>query len=385
MIKRKLQKIVLDSLNQFPAVGVIGPRQVGKTTLVREIFNEAQSATYLDLELPSDFAKLDDPEYYFSMLSSKLIIIDEIQRLPNLFPILRSLIDKENRSRKYILLGSASPTLLRSSAESLAGRIKYHELMPFSISEFKNEKEFSLNRFWMRGGFPLSYLSMSEQNSYSWLNAFVQTFLERDIPQLGINVPAVQMRKFWMMLAHNHGQLWNASTIAKGLGITAPTVRNYLDILTETFITRQLQPYYANIKKRLVKSPKIYLRDSGILHALLGIQSLDGLLSHPVAGFSWEGFVIEEIIKNFDERFEFNFYRSQAGAEVDLVLSRGNTPKYLVEIKNSFAPKLTRSFSIAHQDFDMLKSYVIYPGKDSFKLRENVEVISLQDFIQLEL
>ncbi len=385
MIERKLQKNIINSLANFPAVGIIGPRQVGKTTLVKEVLKGYKIGIYLDLELPSDLVKLEDPEFFFTSFKSELVVIDEIQRLPKLFPILRGIIDKEKKERKYILLGSASPNLLRSSSESLAGRIKYHELMPFSFSEISKQKEFTINNFWLKGGYPLSFLSDSGENAFNWLNAFVQTFLERDIPQLGINIPAVQLRKFWTMLAHNHGQLWNASALAKGLGITAPTVRNYLDILTETFIVRQLQPYHSNVKKRLVKSPKVYLRDTGLLHSILGINTFESLLSHPIVGFSWEGFVIEEIIKNFGEKFEYYFYRSQAGAEIDLILTKGNIPKYLVEIKNSLSPKLSRSFSIAHQDFDELQSFVIYPGTENYKIRKNVEVISITGLLELEL
>ncbi len=385
MIERNLQKAIKKSLEVFPAIGIIGPRQVGKTTLVKEMFRNDRDVTYIDLELPSDLAKLDDPEFYFGALKSSTIVIDEIQRLPKLFPILRALIDKEKKERKYILLGSASPTLIRSSSESLAGRIKYHELMPFSLSEIIDEKDFSLNSFWLRGGYPLSFLANENEISFSWLNSFKQTFVERDIPQLGINIPAPQIKRFWTMLAHNHGQLWNASAIAKGLGITAPTVRNYLDILSETFLVRQLQPFHSNVKKRLIKSPKIYLRDSGLLHSLLGIRSIDELLAHPVIGFSWEGFVIEEIIKNFGEKFDYYFYRSQAGAEIDLILARGDSPKFIVEIKASLAPKLTRSFSIAHQDFAGIKSFVIYSGNQSYELRKDVTVIALKDFIALNL
>lgn len=385
MIERKLLKNIIRSLEGFPAIGIIGPRQVGKTTLVKEVLRGDKTGKYLDLELPSDLVKLEDAEFFLTSLKSDLVVIDEIQRLPKLFPILRSLIDKENKERKYIILGSASPTLLRSSSESLAGRIKYYELMPFGLAEISNQNEFTINNFWLKGGYPLSYLATTEENAFSWLNAFVQTFLERDIPQLGINIPALQLRKFWTMLAHNHGQLWNASALAKGLGITAPTVKNYLDILTETFLVRQLQPYHSNVKKRLVKSPKVYLRDSGILHSILGIHSFEDLLSHPIVGFSWEGFVIEEIIKNFGEKFEYYFYRSQAGAEIDLILTKGNRPKYLIEIKNSLSPKLSRSFSIAHQDFNELETFVVYPGSENYKIRKNVEVISLAGLLECEL
>jgi len=385
MIVRKLENSVIESLTTFQAVGIIGSRQVGKTTLVKEIIRKTQNAVYLDLELPSDQSKLEDPEFYFRSLKESLVVIDEIQRRPDLFPILRALIDDEELTKNFIILGSASPTLLRSSSESLAGRINYHELMPFSLEEIKSENNFTINDFWLKGGYPKSYLAKTESESLNWLNAFIQTFLERDIPQLGINIPAVQIRKFWTMLAHNQGQLWNASGLAKGLGISAPTVRNYLDILTDTFLVRQLQPFYKNVKKRLVKSPKVYLRDTGLLHSLLRINDFKELLAHPVVGFSWEGFVIEEIIKNFRNKFEYFFYRTAAGAEIDLVLSQGNQPQYLIEIKNSLSPKLSRSFSIAHQDFDELKTFVIYPGNENYKIRKNIEVISLADFFRLTI
>ena len=292
MISRKLIGTIRKSLARYPVVGLIGCRQVGKTTLSKIIAEESKDVLYLDLELPSDIAKLQDPELYLSQFSDRLVIIDEIQRIPDLFPLLRALVDKNRTPNRFLILGSASPDLIKQASETLAGRIIYHELKPFSLDEVGFD---SLKTLWLRGGLPLSFLSEDDHESLIWREAFIGTYLERDIPQFGIHVPSTNLRRFWMMVAHMHGQLWNASQIAKGLGLSAPTVRNYLDILTDTFIVRQLVPYHFSIKKRLIKSQKVYIRNSGFLHALLRIESFDDLQAHPIVGSSWEGFVIEQI------------------------------------------------------------------------------------------
>jgi len=321
MIRRSVEAAVRASLQNSPAVGLVGPRQVGKTTLARSLGEEFPGAAYLDLERPSDLAKLHDPESYLTRHVGSLVILDEAQRMPELFPVLRALIDEDPRNGRFLVLGSASPDLARQASESLAGRILNHELTGFVLAEIGSDRE-ALDRSWLRGGFPRSYLAGTDDASLQWREGFVQTFLERDIPGLGIRVPAPALRRFWGMLAHAHGQTWNASTLAGALGITGKTARHYLDILSETFVVRQLQPYHSNLGKRLVKSPKVYLRDSGLLHALLHIESLEDLLGHPILGASWEGWVVEQIIGALPRGCESFYYRSHAGAEVDLVVER---------------------------------------------------------------
>ena len=284
MIDRKLKASIKESLRSFPAVGIIGARQVGKTTLAKMLADESsQNTVYLDLELPSDLAKLEEAELYLKQYTNSLVIIDEIQRRKDLFPVLRALVDSDRKPGRFLILGSASPVLIKQSSESLASRIYYHELSPFCFDEIGPSKD-NNNKLWSRGGYPESFLAASEQISSQWREMFIQTHLERDIPNLGIRVPASTLRRFWQMLAHCHGQLWNAIKIGNSLGIDPKTTRRYLDILQDTFMVRQLQPYHSNTKKRLVKSPKIYLRDSGLLHCLLRIHSYDDLLGHPVAG-----------------------------------------------------------------------------------------------------
>jgi predicted AAA+ superfamily ATPase len=350
-------------------VGLIGCRQVGKTTLSKIIAEESKDVLYLDLELPSDIAKLQDPELYLSQFSGRLVIIDEIQRIPDLFPLLRALVDKNRTPKRFLILGSASPDLIKQASETLAGRIIYHELRPFSLDEVGFD---SLKTLWLRGGLPLSFLSEDDHQSLIWREAFIRTYLERDIPQFGIHVPSTNLRRFWMMIAHMHGQLWNASQIAKGLGLSAPTVRNYLDILTDTFIVRQLVPYHFSIKKRLIKSQRVYIRDSGLLHALLRIGSFDDLQAHPVVGSSWEGFVIEQIADILPENTPLYFYRTSAGAEIDLVIFDRKNQPLAVEIKYSLSPKPERGFSIAFEDLSCKKGFIVYPGEEHYPLKKDV-------------
>ena len=385
MIKRKLLSNLEKSFKFSPIIGLLGSRQVGKTTLAKELQKKFKNSIYIDLELPSDLNKLNDAEFYLGQNLDKLIIIDEIQRKKELFPILRALVDVNRKPGMFLLLGSSSPDLIRQSSESLAGRIVYHELSPFLLSEIatnqKNEK-----KLWLRGGYPESFLASENDFSTLWRNSFIQTYLERDIPQLGFQVPAMQLRKFWTMLAHNHGQIWNASKIGNAMGVSSPTAKNYLEILNETFIIRNLPPYYKNIKKRLIKSPKIYIRDSGILHTLLNIKTFDDLLGHPIAGYSWEGFIIEQIINNFQDKYEPNFYRTNAGAELDLVLTRPNEDPIGIEIKLSLTPKLGKSFWNSFNDVECKKGYVIYPGDEVYKISEEVTVCPLNYlFESLEL
>jgi predicted AAA+ superfamily ATPase len=377
MIKRLLQKRVEKSLMRYPVVGILGSRQVGKTTLAKMIKDRMKrKIIYLDLELPSDLNKLQDPELYLSRFGDTLVIIDEIQRMQSIFPLLRALVDRRRTAGRFLILGSASPELIRHSSESLAGRIIYHELSPFSLSEIDSE---GIQKLWLRGGYPASYLSRSNDNSFTWREAFIKTYLEMDIPQLGIRIPAEQLRRFWTMIAHSHGQLWNASKIAGSLGISAPTVRSYLDILEETFIVRQIQPYHSNIKKRLIKSPKVYIRDSGLLHALLNIRTTEDLHGHPSLGSSWEGFIVEQILGILPERWQAYFYRTGAGAEIDLVLFDSKHKPVAIEIKYSVSPKVDRGFWNAYEDLSCKKGYVVYPGIESYPLGKNVVTLPVKD------
>lgn len=377
MITRKVQKKVELSLKQYPVVGILGPRQVGKTTLARAIQSIlTQKSVYLDLELPSDLSKLQDPELYMGQFKDCLVIIDEIQRMPNLFPLMRALVDQKRVAGRFLILGSASPELLKHASESLAGRIIYHELSPLILEETGYERT---QQLWLRGGYPLSYLANTGEDSISWREAFIKTYLEMDIPQLGIHIPATQLRRFWTMLAHVHGQLWNASQIAKSLGVSSPTVRNYLDILEDTFIVRRLPPFYANIKKRLVKSAKVYIRDSGLLHALLKNRTLDDLYSHPSSGNSWEGFVIEQIIGIIPEYWQSFFYRTSAGAEIDLLLLDHRNESIAVEIKYSLSPKVERGFWNGMGDLGCKKGFVIYPGDEIYPIGKDVFALPVKN------
>jgi uncharacterized protein len=374
MIKRAIQKKVEESLTAFPVVGILGPRQVGKTTLAKEILKKFSSSLYIDLELPSDRNKLNDPELFLYENKNKLIIIDEIQLKPELFSVIRALVDKDRKNGRFLILGSSSPNLLKQSAESLAGRIFFHNLSTFLISELREDNS-TINRLWIRGGFPDSFLAKNEQASIDWRESFIKTYLERDIPYFGINIPSLQLRRFWMMIAHSHGSIWNASKIASALGVSPPTARHYLDILEETFIVRQLLPFYPNIKKRIIKSPKVYIRDSGLLHTLFSISSKNELLSHPSAGHSWEGFVIEQIINSLSNKYLTYFYRTSAGAEVDLVIVKGDQPVLCIEIKLSLSPLPAQGFFNAMNDLNCKNGIIVYPGDDEYSIKHNVKVI----------
>jgi len=327
-----------------------------------------ERAVYLDLERPSDLAKLSDAELYLRSVADSLVIIDEIQRMPDLFPVMRSLIDEQRRPGRFLILGSASPALLKQSSESLAGRIVYHELKPFNLQEVGASRE-NMNRLWNRGGYPESFLAESDSASLRWRDAFIQTYLERDIPNLGLHIPAATLRRFWLMLAHCQGQLWNASKIAGSLGVDSKTARRYLDVLDDTFMVRQLQPLHTNLKKRLVKSPKVYLRDSGLLHALFGIQTYEQLLGHPAAGASWEGWCVEQVLSVVASNTAACFYRTSAGAEIDLVLQPpGGEPPVAIEAKFSLDPRPTKGFWSALDDLHPARSFVVYPGTESYPL-----------------
>ncbi|MBY0575329.1 MAG: ATP-binding protein [Gallionellaceae bacterium] len=373
MIKRRLLTRLTQSLTESPAVALLGPRQAGKTTLARIIAAQYPGSMYLDLERPSELAKLADPELFLSRYADQLIVLDEIQRQPELFPVLRTLIDGARRPGRFLLLGSASPQLLRQASESLAGRISFHELAPFDIGEIA-PTHFELQDFWLRGGYPPSWLAKTEQTSLAWRESFISTHLERDIPSFGIRVPGTTLRRFWQMLAHLHGQLWNASRLASGFGVSAPTVQHYLDILEATYMVRRLLPLHVNLGKRLVKSPKVYLRDSGLLHALLGVTNLEELSGHPVVGASWEGWVLEQIAQLLGPQWQLSFYRTAAGAEMDVVAERGNL-KVGFEIKFSSAPSLTKGCWAAIADLKLSQTYVVAPVESGYPLACNVEVV----------
>lgn len=366
--------------HQFPVVCLLGPRQVGKTTLARfyasKVGNGAANMHVFDLESPQDLEALNQPQLALSALNG-LIIIDEIQRKPELFPLLRVLVDRSEQNQRWLILGSASRELLRQSSETLAGRIAYLEVQPFSYEEVHE-----IENLWVRGGFPNSYLSSSNLASFEWRKQYVKSFLEQDIPNLGINIAAPGLRRFWMMIAHYHGNILNIEELSRSLGINSRTVRHYLDILTSTFMLRQLQPWWENIGKRQVKSPKIYLRDSGLLHYLLSIEEKSQLQRHPKMGASWEGFALEEIIRchRFDSENCY-FWATHQQAELDLlVFHQGKRLGF--EFKFADAPKLTRSMQIAIQDLQLDSLTVIYPGEREYWLAEKVRVVGLVSYIK---
>jgi len=375
MISRELQALIERRLRQTPAVVMLGPRQVGKTTLAKSIAAQYPGAIVLDLERASDRASLQQPELFFAAHRDRLLILDEVQLAPELFAALRPEIDTDRRAGRFLLLGSASGDLLRQSGESLAGRVSYVELTPLLAAELPVTELADLQRLWLRGGFPLSYLAVDEEASYAWRQDFIRTFLQRDLLGMGVRVPAETIRRFWQMLAHLQGQLFNASQLGMSLGgASHSTVGRYLDVLVDTMMVRRLPPHLVNVGKRLVKSPKVYLRDSGVLHALLGVATVQDLQGHPIAGASWEGFVVEQVAAALPSDAQLGFYRTAAGTELDLVIEQG-TRKLGVEIKFSSAPKPTKGFWQALQDLQIERAYVVAPVPRRYPLAEGVEVI----------
>lgn len=376
MIKRVgILSTIKTAIKRSKIIVLSGPRQCGKTTLARELLSE-ESVNYFDLEDPASLTRLDEPMTALRPLKG-LVVIDEVQRRPDLFPVLRVLADRKPAPARFLILGSASGNLLQQSSESLAGRLEYVPIGGFTLSELGVPAEFKL---WRRGGFPLSYLAKTEADSFAWRKSFIRTLLERDLPQWGVRVPAVALQRFWTMLAHYHGQTWNAAEPARALGVGESTTRRYLDLFTDALMIRQLQPWHANLSKRQVKAPKLYVRDSGLLHHLLGLETAKALMNHPKLGASWEGFVIEQIVMT-EPHDEAYFWATHQGAEIDLILRRGN--RLLgVECKRSDAPGITPSIRIALEDLGLERVAIIYPGNKRFQLNKKVEAVPLEELGQ---
>ncbi|MGC1164622.1 MAG: ATP-binding protein [Solirubrobacterales bacterium] len=377
MIARRIASEITGLLQQTPAVVLIGPRQVGKTTLALAIA-EGRDAVYLDLESEADRARLTEPELYFADHDEELVILDEIHRAPGIFEALRGTIDRGRREGKgvgrFLLLGSAAIELLAQSGETLAGRVAFVELATLDVTEVGDER---LDELWVRGGFPESFLATEDAASLRWRRDFIRTYLERDIPQLGPRIPAETLRRLWTMLAHQQGGLLNAAQLARGLGVSGATVSHYLDLMVDLLLVRRLAPRLANAGKRLVRSPKVYVRDSGLAHALLGLADKEAVLGHPVAGGSWEGLAIENVIAMAAGHAEASFYRTSGGAEVDLVLTWADGREWAVEVKRSLAPKLERGLRSALADIEPQRSFVVYPGSERYRLGAGCEAIGL--------
>lgn len=377
-ITRKSEKEILQLLQYFPAVAIVGPRQVGKTSLAKYLAEHLQkSSVYFDLEDPDDRAKFANPRLLLDPLAGKTVILDEVQKIKGLFPVLRSIIDRDRQPGRFILLGSASPDLIRDASETLAGRIAYHELTPFLLSEIAFAADWQTHLF--RGGFHGSLLAPNDELAQRWRKNFINTYLERDLPMLGLNAEPTLTSKLWRMVAHLSGSVLNMETIASGLGISNTTVRKYLDFFESAYLIRRLQPFTPNLRKRLIRTPKIYLRDTGVLHQLLGIQSFIDLSGHPVVGASWETYVIEQIAGQLPDWAEMYYYRTHDGTEADLVLARGGVAEILIEIKFSTAPKMTKSLHLAKADLGTQRNFVICPVSQGFPLTEDVQVLGISE------
>ncbi|WP_192347532.1 ATP-binding protein [Algoriphagus sp. Y33] len=378
MVKdRLILPLLQEYLSIFPAVGLLGPRQVGKTTLVKNL-NLGKESIYIDLEKASDRAKLVDAELFLKGHAEKTVILDEIQLMPELFSELRSLIDEQREPGRFILLGSASPDLIRKSADTLACRIGYLELTPFFWEEVAADE---LEKLWIRGGFPLSFLARSERESQLWRQNFIKTYLERDLAQIGLSTDPRLVERFWIMLANAQGGIWNGESFARALGITRPTVNRYLEYLEGSFMVRVLSPFHQNIKKRLVKSPKVFIRDAGLLHSLTGVTSMDSLINQVLVGASWEGFVIEQITATFWQEYDYYFYRTHQGAECDLLLVKNGQVKTAIEIKNTLSPKLTKGLQISMEDTGAEEGVVICRIDQGFPLSAKVKAMGLREFL----
>lgn len=386
MIKRIAQTEIAQLLDKFPAVGILGPRQVGKTTLAAEIGASLNpNPIYLDLESPGDQAKLREPEAYFELYKGRLIILDEIQRIPELFAILRGVIDRRRRqglrTGQFLILGSASLDLLKQISETLAGRIAYKELSGLMVSEIPLQTPQEQDKLWLRGGFPDSFLAQNDAASLRWRLNFISAYLERDVPRLGPRIPTVTLRRLWTMLAHSQGGQLNIAQLGDNLDISGPTAKRYIELLDDLLLIRTLQPWSGNVGKRLVKLPKVYIRDSGLTHALLNIISQDDLMGHPVISASWEGFVIENLLSNLPVGMTPWFYRTSAGTEIDLILEHGANQRYAIEIKRSLAPSLSKGFYLGCEAIGATKRFLVYPGKERYPIAKDVTVLSLIDMI----
>jgi predicted AAA+ superfamily ATPase len=381
-IPRKLMTHIRERLQHMPAVAILGPRQVGKTTLAKYIVSDYPNAQFLDLENNQDRQILQEPELFFPFQREKLVVIDEIQFAPEIFRALRPEIDQDRKPGRFLLLGSASGKLLKQSSETLAGRISYQELTPFLINELEQtEPQHQLQKLWLRGGYPASFLASSEDAAYLWRMDFIKTLLQRDLPNFGVRISSSMLERFWQMLAHLQGSQLNSSNLSRSMGMSSPkTSESYLDVLVDAMMVRRLPPFFTNGSKRLVKSPKIYVRDSGILHALLGIVQLKDLQGHPIVGASWEGFVIEQIACNLPIGAQLFYYRTQAGSELDLVIEKG-LKRIAVEIKLSTSPQVKKGFWQAIKDIEATDAYVIAPVNQSYALKDGAIVISPLDFL----
>ncbi len=374
------------ALEQFPVVGLLGPRQVGKTTLahaIAEMRGEDQ-VRYLDLESAADQARLTDPDAYLDAQAGRLVILDEIHRAPELFSVLRGIVDRRRRAgarnNQFLVVGSASLELLRQSSESLAGRITFLELGPIRVDEFEMDRG-AVDRLWLRGGFPDSLLTRTDKASHAWRRSFIRTYLERDIPQFGPRIPSETLRRFWTMLAHSQGQQVNVALIGSSLGVSGQSVARYLDLLADLLLVRRLAPWSGNIKKRMVKAPKIYVRDSGLVHGLLNLVGMEDLLAHPVAGPSWEGMVIENLIAAAGDTPAY-FYRSAAGAEIDLILEGSDQRRYAIEIKRSTSPTVGKGFWNGCSDLEVTEAIVVYPGDEVIPLGKGVHAMNVRDAME---
>lgn len=380
MINRRASSEIKDSLSFFSVVSIIGPRQVGKTTLAKQIMSESAKPTlYLDLELQSDLFKLNDAELFLSQHSEKLVVIDEVQNKKELYPLLRALVDRTREPGQFLLLGSASPELIRHSAESLAGRIAYHQLHPFDLTEIP--EAISQNDLWVKGGFPSVLFAKNDDLARRWMENFISAYLNRDLLQLGLNASPKIIRNLWTMMAHLNGQLFNATTLGNSLGISTPTVKRYVDFLEEAFLLKSLHPFSWNMPKRLVKTPKIYLTDTGILHHLSGVTDLINLSGNPLVGNSWESFVVNQLLALKKNPVDLYFYRTHQGTEVDLVFTKGLNVVATAEIKYSNSPQLTKGNFQAFDDLNAPMNYVITPSSDDYLFKERIRICSLKAFI----
>ena len=377
MVPRALKSLTNSAIEKFPVVAIIGPRQVGKSTLAKQLLCEIDSSVYMDLEKPEDLHLLRSAPRYLRSQAESLVCLDEIQREPEIFPLLRSVIDEFDRKPRYLILGSASPDLLRQSSESLAGRIRYLELTPFRVDELPKE---SISTHWLRGGYPLSFLANSDSDSYEWRESFISTYIERDLPSLGFRRSSSLVRRVWSMLAHYNSQVLNKAKLSQALDLSSKAIGGYIEMLEDTFMLRVLPPYIANTKKRLIKSPKIFIRDTGLLHYLLGLRTVEDLYRHPSYGCSWESFVVENILSGISRDWQASFYRNRRGDELDLILERSGEV-YAIECKSGTTPTLSKSNFSAIEDVKPRQTLVVAPVERSFEIDDKIEITSLMGAI----